>query len=256
MSLELFPPSSMKEFGPWFAPATLPSGATPGCKVTNVLTSRPSPGRLSSGTPVTVLPTVAVAVSIAALAAKTSTISVVEPISSFKSRVIVAPTVSSCPGTLVTRNPVLLMDTSYFAGGMLAKTWRPDSFVTGVGLVLVSVLVRVPVAPATVAPVGSVTTPCMVPVEMACPITEVEEKKHKAKRQQRATTTRLLNIQLPPWLCHHWRIQTVHTPIYGLPKVTRERIWKTPWVRNPLASWDLEIDQSKSRTTATPRLKF
>src|SRR5260370_15532161 len=76
--------------------------------------------------------------------------------------------------------------------------YLPASLVVVVRGIFVAVSVRVTVAPTAPAPDWSVAVPEIVPLDTACPITAVEEKKHKAKRQQRATTTRLLNIQLPP----------------------------------------------------------
>src|ERR1700731_2274934 len=47
--------------------------------------------------------------------------------------------------------------------------YRPESFVVSLRDVLVAASVSVTVAPATDAPAGSVTAPCIVPVEIACP---------------------------------------------------------------------------------------
>jgi hypothetical protein len=69
------------------APATLPSGATPGWRVTNVAASRLMLGSESNAVPEIVLPTVAFMVCNSTLVAVTSMVSLTEPTSKTTFRV-------------------------------------------------------------------------------------------------------------------------------------------------------------------------
>ena len=91
------------------APATLPSGDTPGWKIANVEASRPMFGRLISEVPVSVVPTVALVVCNSAPTTEvTSTVVVVDPTSSRALMVSTWPTFTAWLVAWYTEKPALL----------------------------------------------------------------------------------------------------------------------------------------------------
>src|ERR1700676_1789568 len=152
MSFVFWPPSSIKVLWSTTAPATLPSGETPGCRVTKVEESRPIDGRDASRSPLTVLPTVAFRVcSSAPVVTVTSTVSATEPSSRDTFKVKEAPIFTTWLTSFETRNPVLLTLTLYVPGTTFAKKYLPLSFVAPDREIFVAVSVHVTVAP-TMAP--------------------------------------------------------------------------------------------------------
>jgi|SRR5580692_11535954 hypothetical protein len=67
--------------------------------------------------------------------------------------------------------------------------YRPDALVVVVRAVLIPMSVSVTVAPATTAPVGSVTEPATVPVEVDCAHVGKELPTHTTKSRTRANFT-------------------------------------------------------------------
>src|SRR5882762_4875598 len=88
-------------------------------------------------TPVIVLPTVAFIVCSSVLVAVTSTVSMLDPISSLMSRFFVPPRVISWSLNLAIRNPVLLIVKLYSPGTTFEKAYRPASLVVAVREVFV-----------------------------------------------------------------------------------------------------------------------
>src|ERR1700722_4591992 len=181
------------------APATLPSGETPGCRVTKVAASRPMDGRFSKSSPQTVLPTVAFKVcSAAPFVTVTSTVSATEPISRVMLSVSEAPMFTIWSTSLETRKPVLFTVTVYLLGTAFAKKYPPVSFVVSVRAIFVAVSVKVTAAPTTAPPDGSVTVPATVPVDALWANRDDGETANKQNNAARSKATRLLDIQLPP----------------------------------------------------------
>src|SRR5271169_4902382 len=94
--------------------------------------------------------------------------------------------------------------------------------------IFVALSVRVTVAPTTMPPVESVTSPATVPELLPC---EYSAEGIKANRQERATTsktTRLLTIPLPPGWAKPGPFELDTPRPLDCQKVQTQEIWKTP----------------------------
>src|SRR5215472_512644 len=96
------------------------------------------------------------------------------------------------------RKPLAEHLTLYVPGLTAGKRYRPAGSVVVVWVTFVPTGTSVTVAPGTIAPVGSVTVPPTAPVVADCANIIEGATKDRQQTTTATTTTRLLNIRLPP----------------------------------------------------------
>src|SRR5216684_454126 len=176
---------------PLFLGSKFSATATPGIIVVNCTKLRPFKGNSRTCSPVTRLPTTPVCVSTCTAEACTSTVSTMPPTGILIVTLVRSATCASTPLCSTFLKPCFVTVMLYAPGESSGKLKLPSELVVAVRTDPVCVDVMVTLAPATTAPLASVTTPVIVP-EVICAtaagtnaskeIIKVANKKYRALR--------------------------------------------------------------------------
>src|SRR6266851_943665 len=182
---------STPENKPLFLLSKLSPTAAPGTSVVNCTKFRPFIGNSRICSPVMMFDTSPVSVLTSTGEASTSTISEMAPMSILMLSVVTSATCSSTFFSISFLKPVLFSDSVYVPASSSGNEKLPCSLVAALRVAPVRSLTIVFDAPATTAPLGSVTVPVMVPVVFCAEVKGTKTNKHKQTTTLAQSRTRI-----------------------------------------------------------------